>query len=191
MCRAERPSRLRRSAAAPDWRAQRSNISRRRVFIDRPRSPGPITEPPITEPMTEHAMTLPIRLACALVPLAVAAIAAPARGQQAPPGPAPALTQPIGAKPTGSDADEAKAIRDANSKMHSAMVGLPPSGNADHDFIASMIPHHQGAIDMATVELQYGRDDETRRLAERIIATQQQEIAEMNTWLAKHPVPAK
>jgi uncharacterized protein (DUF305 family) len=68
---------------------------------------------------------------------------------------------------------------------------VPPSGNADHDFIANMIPHHQGAIDMATVELQYGRDDETRRLAERIIATQQQEIAEMNTWLAKHPVPAK
>lgn len=139
-------------------------------------------------------MTSPIRLACVLMPLAVAVIIiAPARGQQSLPGagPAPALTQPIGAPPTGSDADEAKAIRDANSKMHSAMVGLPPSGNADHDFIASMIPHHQGAIDMATVELQYGKDDETRRLAERIIATQQQEIAEMNTWLAMHPVPAK
>jgi uncharacterized protein (DUF305 family) len=134
-------------------------------------------------------MTPPHRLACALVPLAVVVLAAPASGQQAPP--TPELTRPIGAKPTGSDADEAKAIRDANTKMHSALVVVPPSGNADHDFVANMIPHHQGAIDMATVELQYGRDDETRRLAERIIATQQQEIAEMNTWLAKHPVPTK
>jgi len=132
---------------------------------------------------------LPIRGVGALVPLALAAAlaAVPARSQTATPNPP---STGIAAQ-TGSDAPEARALRDVDTKMHAGMTGVRQSGDADHDFVASMIPHHQGAIDMATVELQFGKDDETRRLAERIIAAQQQEIAELNAWLAKHPPPSR
>jgi uncharacterized protein (DUF305 family) len=49
-----------------------------------------------------------------------------------------------------------------------------------------MIPHHQGAIDMAKVELQYGKDPQLRKLAQDVIAAQQKEIAFMQSWQAKH-----
>jgi uncharacterized protein (DUF305 family) len=49
-----------------------------------------------------------------------------------------------------------------------------------------MIPHHQGAIDMAEIVLKYGKDPETRKLAEEIVKTQTAEIAFMREWLAKH-----
>jgi uncharacterized protein (DUF305 family) len=72
--------------------------------------------------------------------------------------------------------------------MHHDMA-IPLTGDADRDFIAGMIPHHQGAIDMAEVVLEYGKDPEIRKLAEKIVATQQQEIAQMKAWLAGHPKP--
>ena len=52
-------------------------------------------------------------------------------------------------------------------------------------FLTQMIEHHQGAIDMAKIELQYGKDPEVRKMAEKIIADQEKEIAEMKAWLAK------
>jgi uncharacterized protein (DUF305 family) len=140
----------------------------------------------------EQRMILPIKLApirlagtFALLALACILAGAPVRSQVAPPTTGAASTG-IAAQ-TGSDAPEARALRDVDTKMHAGMTSVRQSGDPDRDFVASMIPHHQGAIDMATVELQFGKDSETRQLAERIIATQQQEIAELNAWLAKHP----
>ncbi|MET1046440.1 MAG: DUF305 domain-containing protein [Hyphomicrobium sp.] len=82
-------------------------------------------------------------------------------------------------------APSTKAFEAANEKMHKDMT-MSFTGDADVDFVKAMIPHHRGAVDMAKVELQYGKDPELRKLAEDIIAAQDSEIALMNAWLAKH-----
>ena len=63
-----------------------------------------------------------------------------------------------------------------------------PSGDVDADFVAMMIPHHQGAIDMAQAVLRHGRNEQIRRLAQEIIVTQQEEIAAMRLALGQ-PLP--
>ena len=78
-----------------------------------------------------------------------------------------------------SQTDFPRAMDDAMMRMHEAMH-VPYSGNADRDFAAMMIPHHQGAIDMAKLELQYGTDERLRRLAQGIIVEQAQEIGVMH-----------
>ena len=60
--------------------------------------------------------------------------------------------------------------------------------DADADFVGMMIPHHQGAIDMARYELANGKDPAMRRMAQNVIAAQEKEIAAMKSWQAKHPV---
>ncbi len=74
----------------------------------------------------------------------------------------------------------------AHHKMMQAMEGMQPSGDPDKDFAAMMIPHHQGAIEMAKIELQYGTDPQLKAMAEKIIAAQEKEIAELQDWLSKH-----
>ena len=75
----------------------------------------------------------------------------------------------------------------AMNKMMAAMQ-LEPSGDVDKDFVAMMTPHHQAAIDMAQAVLRYGRNERIRRLAQEIIATQQQEIVTMRMAVGE-PLP--
>ena len=67
-------------------------------------------------------------------------------------------------------------------------MSIKPSGDVDRDFTAMMIPHHQGAIDMAQAELRYGHNEQLRRIAQEIIVEQQQEIATMHLALGQ-PLP--
>ena len=75
----------------------------------------------------------------------------------------------------------------AMAKMMAAM-DVKPSGDVDADFVATMVPHHQGAIDMAQAELRYGRNEQLRRIAQAIIVTQQEEIATMRRAIGQ-PLP--
>jgi uncharacterized protein (DUF305 family) len=68
-------------------------------------------------------------------------------------------------------------------------MAMSYSGDADRDFVAGMLPHHQGAVDMARVELAHGKDPAIRRLARQVIAAQEKEIAFMKAWQARHPAP--
>ena len=70
--------------------------------------------------------------------------------------------------------------------MQEKMSPMPMSGNQDYDFAMMMRMHHQGALDMAKVELEKGKDPEMRKAANKIIASQKKEIAEFDHWLAQH-----
>jgi hypothetical protein len=81
------------------------------------------------------------------------------------------------------------AENDAAMKKMMNDMTVKPSGDVDRDFVAMMVPHHQGAIDMALAVLRYGRNAQIRRLAQAIIVTQQQEIAAMRLAVGD-PLPS-
>lgn len=97
---------------------------------------------------------------------------------------AEAQSAPAGSQ--GAAGDSTAAFKAADERMMSTMQGAAYTGNADEDFVTHMIPHHQGAVDMAQVEAKYGKDPQLKRLAARIIASQRNEIEFMKAWQKKH-----
>ncbi len=85
----------------------------------------------------------------------------------------------------GDKGPASMAFMEAYDRMHQNMM-MEYSGNADVDFIKGMIPHHQGAVEMAKIVLEHGTDPEVKKLAEGIIAAQESEIKWMEEWLAKN-----
>src|ERR1700757_3966325 len=86
-----------------------------------------------------------------------------------------------------ASAVEGSFLTDNVSAMTKMMInmGIRPSGDVDTDFVAMMVPHHQGAIEMAQAELRYGRNEPLRRMAQEIIVTQLQEVAAMRLSLGQ------
>lgn len=75
-----------------------------------------------------------------------------------------------------------RAFQESARRMHRDMA-IQYTGDTDVDFVKAMIPHHQAAIDMAKIELQYGKDAQTRALAQAIVKAQDAEMADMKAWL--------
>ncbi|MFM0033950.1 CopM family metallochaperone [Paraburkholderia strydomiana] len=127
-----------------------------------------------------NSLALGVASLIAGVALTVAAV--PASAQQG--ASMPGMNMSSSAN-SGSSASTA-AFKEADDKMMKQMSGPMYTGDADKDFVAHMIPHHQGAIDMANVELKYGKDPELKKLARSIVKAQHDEIGFMQKWQAKH-----
>ncbi|GEO15751.1 DUF305 domain-containing protein [Microvirga aerophila] len=87
--------------------------------------------------------------------------------------------------PSPNDVASTKEFKAADMQMMHNMH-VPYTGNPDVDFRTHMIPHHQGAVEMAKVALKHAKDPETKRMAQKIIDDQEKEIAEMQDWLKKN-----
>jgi uncharacterized protein (DUF305 family) len=94
----------------------------------------------------------------------------------------------LGAPTTADEAAYLAQNDAAMAKMMTAMA-VKPTGDVDRDFVDMMVPHHQGAIDMAEAVLRYGHNEAIRRMAQEIIVTQQEEIAAMRRAVGE-PLPA-
>ncbi len=90
------------------------------------------------------------------------------------------------ASASAQDTGYQKEMEMAHKKMMEDMMAMKSTGDPDKDFVMMMIPHHQGAIDMAKVELKYGKDPELKKMAQKIIDAQQQEIDDFKKWQGAH-----
>jgi uncharacterized protein (DUF305 family) len=100
---------------------------------------------------------------------------------------------PIQAVADRSDRSEEQPFLSENDAAMNKMMAdmtIKPSGDIDRDFVEMMVPHHQGAVDMALAELKYGRNEQLRRLAQEIVVTQQQEITVMRLALGDKLPPS-
>lgn len=79
-------------------------------------------------------------------------------------------------------------MRKSMDEMHSKMGSMKMSGDVDHNFVMMMRAHHEGALEMAQVEVDGGKDLAAIKAARKIISAQKKEIAEFDAWLAKHPM---
>lgn len=93
-----------------------------------------------------------------------------------------AMTIAVAMPATAQQSPASKGYMDAMSKMQASMAKVQKD-DADTEFARMMIPHHQGAIDMAKVELQYGKDPMLRTKAEKMIKDQGKEVADLEKWL--------
>ena len=96
-------------------------------------------------------------------------------------------SMPAGMPGPGAASPSDREMMQGMQRMQADMTAVPMTGDPDRDFVAMMLPHHRGAVDMAQVELRYGRDPAMRKLAKAIVAAQDREIAEMTRWQARHP----
>ena len=101
-----------------------------------------------------------------------------------------AIACPVPHRATGSAHAPFMAENHAAMDKMMESMAITPSGDVDRDFTAMMVPHHQGAIEMAQAELRYGRNEQLRRLAQGIIVTQQQEIVAMRLAVGQPPASA-
>ncbi len=131
--------------------------------------------------MRKHIFAVSLMLAW---PLAAAAQTPAAPAPPMPPAMA-AMPGMAPAAPATTDAPSTTALKAAMDKMQSNMA-MSYTGDADADFVAGMVPHHQGAVDMAEAELKYGHDPKIRDLAARIVSSQTHEISMMQKWQAAH-----
>ena len=79
-----------------------------------------------------------------------------------------------------------EGLMESMTRMHAAVSSTRPSADADADFVSLMVPHHQAAIDMARIELAFGKDPQLRRLAQEIVTDQESEIELMKLWRQQH-----
>jgi Domain of unknown function (DUF305) len=134
----------------------------------------------------EFPMQNPIFALLAVVMMAGVAVDSTLAAAQAANAPGSAGSSAL----VGSPTHEGPFLAENNAAMDKMMAGMAvkPIGDVDADFAAMMIPHHQGAIDMALAELRYGKNEQLRRIAQEIIVDQQQEIAAMRLALGQ-PLP--